>query len=94
MKDLALDGESELAVMKAAETRAQKLVEELDRLVSESGVGDADASAILLYLSIAKAVCGKLPNRTWSELKTFLMKKFNTSFDEITGLVEAERSAA
>jgi hypothetical protein len=94
MKDFTLGIDSELAAMKAAEAKAQKLVDSLDRLVSESGVGAGDAAALLLHLGIAKAVCNKLPNRTWLELKTYLIKKLDTSFDEMTAIIEKERSAA
>ena len=74
--------------------RMGALIDALNAAVNQSGVGAADASAVLLNLGLAKAICGKKPGCTWGGLKAFLLKKAAGNFDTMVSIMEAGRAAS
>jgi hypothetical protein len=74
--------------------RLSALIDALNAAVNESGVGAADAPAVLLNLGLAKAICGKKPGCTWGGLRDFLLKKVAGNYEAMVRIMEAGRAAA
>lgn len=77
-----------------SDRRLSDLIDVLNDAVNQSGVGNADATTVLLNLALSKAICGKVPSCTWGQLKRFLLVKFHAGFDAMVKITEAGRPGA